>query len=76
MNNNASLNNLNLNNYQNNQQRTTNLNNPFPINNEINMTNQTLYTNISNRDKKIENYQNPFLELLLHSKWAKLKSNL
>ena len=63
MNNNQALGGINLNNYQNNQQRITNLNNPFPINNDINLGNQRLtveYKNLNERDKKVEKYQNPF----------------
>ena len=63
LNNNPALDGINLNNYQNNQQRITNLNNPFPINNDINLANQRLtaqYKNLNERDKKVEKYQNSF----------------
>ena len=63
MNNNPALDGMNLNNYQNNQQRITNLNNPFPINNDINLANQRLtagFKNLNERDKKVEKYQNPY----------------
>ena len=71
MNNNAALNDLNLNNYQNNQQRITNLNNPFQINNDINIANQRLtvgYKNLNERDKKVENFQNPFYGGVINQK--------
>ena len=62
-NNSPSSNEINLYNYQNGQQRLTEVNYSFPKNNEIYSDNQRLtvgYKNLNNENKNISNNQNPF----------------
>ena len=63
MKNKSQSNEINLYNYQNDQQRLTDVNYSFPKNNEIYSDNQRLtvgYKNLNNGDKNIINNQNPF----------------